>query len=195
MKRYSAIIKNIGQKGFTLVELLIVVIILAVLAAIVVPQFGSSTEDASVATLKSNLAAMRNAVELYYQQHNARYPGKYKASDGTALTTAGDSGTADSTGDSFVKQLTQYTDKNGTVSASSSAVYKYGPYIKAVQMPINPFEDDATARVVRGNIAVTDITAAAADGATGWLFYVATGRLIANDGTTLSDGSTLTVSF
>ena len=46
----SSVTQN--KNGFTLVELLIVVIILAVLAAIVVPQFGSSTEDAKISTLK-----------------------------------------------------------------------------------------------------------------------------------------------
>ncbi len=50
---------KLNQKGFTLVELLIVVIILAVLAAIVVPQFGSSTQEAKEAALKTTLTEMR----------------------------------------------------------------------------------------------------------------------------------------
>ena len=56
---------NRKQKGFTLVELLIVVIVLAVLAGIVIPQFSSSTEDAKLAVLRSDLATMGKAVELY----------------------------------------------------------------------------------------------------------------------------------
>ena len=75
-----------AQAGFTLVELLIVVIILGILAAIVVPQFASSTEDAKLQTLRSDLTEMRSAVELYYHQHNNRYPGKYSEADGTTLS-------------------------------------------------------------------------------------------------------------
>ena len=50
------------QRGFTLVELLIVVIILAILAAIVIPQFSSATVDAQEASLDSNLNALRSAI-------------------------------------------------------------------------------------------------------------------------------------
>ena len=47
--------KLLKAKGFTLVELLIVVIILALLAAIVIPQFASSTDDAKIASLDTSL--------------------------------------------------------------------------------------------------------------------------------------------
>ena len=70
-----------SRSGFTLVELLIVVIILAVLAAIVIPQFSSSTQEAKESALRSTLLEMRNAVELYYHQHNAVYPG-FQKTDG-----------------------------------------------------------------------------------------------------------------
>jgi len=59
------------QSGFTLVELLIVAIILAILAAIVVPQFASSTDDARDSALRSNLSGIRGAIDLYTQQHGS----------------------------------------------------------------------------------------------------------------------------
>ncbi len=64
-----------NQKGFTLVEILIVVIILAILAGVVIPQFSSSSDEAKLSVLQSDLATMRGAAELYYHQHNSTYPG------------------------------------------------------------------------------------------------------------------------
>ncbi len=50
----------IGRRNaFTLIEVLIVVIIMAVLAATIIPQFSSSTTDAKISSLKFNLAALR----------------------------------------------------------------------------------------------------------------------------------------
>ncbi len=63
-----------NQEGFTLVELLIVVIILAILAAIIVPQFSAATDDATQSAYDTNIANIRSAIDLYRQQHNA-YPG------------------------------------------------------------------------------------------------------------------------
>ncbi len=66
--------KNVAQRGFTLVELLIVVIILAILAAIIIPQFTAATDDATRSAYDTNVANIRSAVDLYRQQHG-EYPG------------------------------------------------------------------------------------------------------------------------
>ena len=187
----NAPIRSRRNRGFTLVELLIVVIILAILAAIVVPSFGSSSEDAKVSTLKADLSALRNAIELYQVQHNSRYPGAFSETDGTTATA-----TAPLAAAAFIAQLTQYSDANGQTSGTKSATFKYGPYVKNNQLPANPFLTGATADDVLADITVTDITTApTASGATGWKFYVKTGRLVANDNLTLSDGTTQTVDF
>jgi prepilin-type N-terminal cleavage/methylation domain-containing protein len=62
------------RSAFTLVEVLIVVVILAILAAAVVPQFSSSTQDAKVSTSVFNLQTMRAQVQVYKAQHNGVYP-------------------------------------------------------------------------------------------------------------------------
>jgi len=177
-----------NKKGFTLVELLIVVIILAVLAAIVVPQFGSSTEDAKISTLKTDLASMRNAIELYYHQHDSTYPGKVSESDGS---TANDDASCPA---AFLAQLTQYTDKAGKISGTKDVAngFKYGPYIKSPQtLPANPFLETAVAVDIMCDTTEDDITAALTVDPTkgGWKLYTNFGRFIANDNTTLSDGT------
>lgn len=190
MKKSSKVVNKGEQNGFTLVELLIVVIILAILAAIVVPQFASSTEDANASTLKSDLTALRNAVETYYQQHDTRYPGKYLESDGTTAAAAGTCPAA------FVAQLTLYSDKYGKTNGSKTTVFKYGPYIKGASLPANPFSD-ANANAVTCDVTVVDLSTAVAvtAPATGWKIYTGTGRLVANDGKTLNDGVTKTIDF
>src|SRR5688500_6155814 len=62
------------RSAFTLVEVLIVVVILAILAAAVVPQFSSSTQDAKVSTSVFNLQTLRAQVQVYKAQHNGVYP-------------------------------------------------------------------------------------------------------------------------
>lgn len=162
-----------NRSGFTLVELLIVVIILGVIAAIAIPQFTSSTDDAKLSALDMTLSELRNSIELYYHQHNGAYPGEKKHTDGTAVGSAAEAATA------FVNQLTLYSTAAGVTANAKDAAHKFGPYLKK-GIPTNPFNSDS---VVICDITETDITAVASGGAAGWKFYTKTGRLIANDGT------------
>ncbi len=66
--RYSA------RKGFTLVEILIVVIILGILAAIVIPQFTNASQDARKSSLKSTVQSVRSQIELYKLEHGDQLP-------------------------------------------------------------------------------------------------------------------------
>lgn len=63
------------QGGFTLVELLVVFLILAILAAIAIPSFFSQREKASDADAKSGLAVARTAMETYSTDNNGTYLG------------------------------------------------------------------------------------------------------------------------
>ena len=61
-------------KGFTLVEILIVVVILGILASIVVPQFVSATTEATKTHIQRNLQEISNQVEVYKGNHAGGLP-------------------------------------------------------------------------------------------------------------------------
>ncbi|MEM1353977.1 MAG: prepilin-type N-terminal cleavage/methylation domain-containing protein [Planctomycetota bacterium] len=130
-------------KGFTLVEILIVVVILGILAAIVIPQFTNASESAKFSSMLSQLQTIRSQVELYTNQHNDDYP------------------TADGGSDSAWDwaRLTSETELDGTAPEAGDIVY--GPYLQ--KTPLNPFEDSST---VSGT-PDTDGTAAAG---VGWVW-------------------------
>ena len=65
-------VRNV-RKAFTLVEILIVVVILGILAAIVVPQFTSATQDSQAGNIKSQMGTLQRQIELYYAKYNT-YP-------------------------------------------------------------------------------------------------------------------------
>jgi prepilin-type N-terminal cleavage/methylation domain-containing protein len=66
--------RSARKSGFTLVEVLIVVVIMAILAATIIPQFTDSTSDAKASTTKFNLHTLRSQIELYKTQHNGVVP-------------------------------------------------------------------------------------------------------------------------
>jgi general secretion pathway protein G len=59
--------------GFTLLEIMVVVIIIGVLAATIIPQFMGTTHDAKVSAAKADVAQLENALERF-NLHMDRYP-------------------------------------------------------------------------------------------------------------------------
>jgi general secretion pathway protein G len=102
--------KTRKNRGFTLVEILIVVVILGILAAIVIPQFTQASTEAKISSLQSNLQSIRSQIELYKIQHNDNPP------------------TDDTT---FLTQMTTQTDVSGAAGTD------FGPYLQKI--PVNPF--------------------------------------------------------
>lgn len=109
--------------GFSLLELVIVVAILGVIAALALTRAAGASDGASDSALASNLAALRKAVDLYRADHG-RYP-DLVAAESTAGKTLAGKATADD-------QLTNYTDDAGTVSKTRTAVFRHGPYLREV---------------------------------------------------------------
>jgi general secretion pathway protein G len=62
------------KRAFTLIEILIVVVILGILAAIVIPQFSDASTEANEANVRSQLQTLRGQLELYKVQHNDAFP-------------------------------------------------------------------------------------------------------------------------
>ncbi|MBL0926417.1 MAG: type II secretion system protein [Phycisphaerales bacterium] len=62
------------RAGFTLVEILIVVVILGILAAIVIPQFSRASSDATKSSLRRQVQMINNNIELYRVQHAGLFP-------------------------------------------------------------------------------------------------------------------------
>ena len=162
------------HRGFTLVELLIVVIILAILAAIVIPQFSGATVDAKESALDSNLTAMRSAIELYRVQHNNTYPAAVAA---TGLTCA--SGLAAGTGavdtaQALKDQLSQYSNAAGQTCNGPDPQTPLGPYLRK-GVPAEP---------ITGSVAIAmqttgaPLVPAAATG--GWIYDNKSGQVVMN---------------
>jgi type II secretion system protein G len=82
--------KRAIRRGFTLIEILIVVIILGILAAIVIPQFTNASQEAVESSVKSQLQTVRGQIELYRVKSGGTIPAGDAAALWTALTNPGD---------------------------------------------------------------------------------------------------------
>jgi type II secretion system protein G len=151
------------KKAFTLVELILVITILGILAAIVLPTFQGNIATAKESAAKSDLMALRTQIEMYKLQHN-QYPPGYANGAGTSV-------------DTMVLQLIGTTTVTGLASTSTVPVdpFLYGPYLKKI--PKNPFNELSSIEYV----AVGTAFSAAANGtSSGWLYKKETAEIVIN---------------
>lgn len=177
------------QSGRSLTKPLTGIALLAIVAAMALPQLNTSIHTQRMASVKTHLADLRNAVDLYYHQHNKRYPGEYSAADGKTHFTRGQEARAAA---AFIAQLTQYTNISGKTHHSRTDEYRFGPYLEADALPVNPFLSGRASHSV--DIIFDPIrsdTILPPSGHTGWRFYLHTGRLVTNDRTMMPDGAYL----
>jgi general secretion pathway protein G len=138
------------------VEVLIVVVILGILAAVVVPQFADASDEAKEATLLNSIQTLRRQVNLYEIEHQGRpihqdESGKYDRLNATT-------------------RLVEKTDADGKLNPNG----KYGPYLQS--WPANPFCDEATASLLM--IGLTDLPPR--NGITGWYYNIYTHKISSN---------------
>lgn len=152
VKRRRQIVEPRGQSsGFTLTELVVVILILAILAAIAAPRLMNVAADAEKAAVAADLSAMRDALELYAMQHQGKYPGSLTA-------------------------LAKYTSAAGAMSSNKTSNYKYGKYLRKIPpCPVGPHKG------ATGWGACSNPPAAESGSSTvGWLYHAASGSVWVN---------------
>ncbi|MEM9420224.1 MAG: prepilin-type N-terminal cleavage/methylation domain-containing protein [Planctomycetota bacterium] len=147
--------RSLKAKGFTLVEILIVVVILGILAAIVIPQFTSASEAAKASSIQTQLQTIRSQIELYQIQHNGDYPALTNLTDGTEWNA-----------------LTETSNRNNTILTDGTG--EFGPYMQ--KAPVNPFTGESALTVAT----TTDGAVSGAAATIGWVYNSATGTIKAS---------------
>lgn len=144
--------RTLKNAGFTLVEILIVVVILGILAAIVIPQFTNASQAARASQLTAQLQTIRSQLELAQLEHQGVYP-----------TLAGN----DSTG---WEPLTRETERVAAYTLADDTVASpAGPYLQ--KAPVNGFFTPTGA--------ITNVSVGP-DSTTAWIYNVQDGSIQAN---------------
>ena len=173
-----------SQRGFSLVELLIALVVLAILAAVVLPRIGDLTAGSRESALSGDLQRVRTALELYKVRHDGLAPDERIVAQLTGLTNRdGDVLSAPEGPDTVLvpdeSRVRGPTGGGRTVRNASQdgrsplrRSTAVGPFLKT-RFPVNPVNELASVRVV-------DTLPEAADGTTGWIYVRTSGRFRAN---------------
>lgn len=152
-----------SRRGFTLIEILIVVILLGVLGSIIIPQLSGATTAARESTLREDLRYLRTQIGVFKLQHRDVAPG-YPGGDTTAAASEAD----------FLDHMTKFTDERCAVSATETATHRYGPYL--TEMPPNPLTGKKTVLVVVG----TTMPAPDESQSHGWIYNAELQKILPN---------------
>lgn len=145
------------KKAFTTVEILIVVAILGILAAIVIPALRGGSIRAKESTAKDNLRILRTAIGHYAAEHSDVPPGYVGGNPtGTAFMPA------------LVMQLTKASNSSHQTAEPGTEGYPYGPYIN--KFPTNPFNEKDSVRMITNSGELPEEPT----GNYGWIYKAAT---------------------
>ncbi|HEX2974086.1 MAG TPA: type II secretion system protein [Tepidisphaeraceae bacterium] len=174
-ERVKSVVRATSRRarGFTLVEMLIVMVALGVLSAIVLPRFSDASHIARANTLKDELRYLRTQVAMFKAQHEGVAPG-YPKGNTQAIPTAED----------FRQQMTSASDARCNMGEPSPA-YQFGPYLQ--KMPQNPLNGLDTVWVVPNDQPAAK--AVKPDDSTGWIYRPQTLEIIPNSSGVDADGT------
>jgi prepilin-type N-terminal cleavage/methylation domain-containing protein len=82
-KEVSRMYRKQSEAGFTLIELVIVIVILGILAAVAIPKYEDMREQARVATVRGQLGSIRSAIAIQYARNAINGSAHFPPLDGT----------------------------------------------------------------------------------------------------------------
>ncbi len=94
--------------GFTLLEIVLVIVIIGIIAALAIPRMSRGAAGAAEGTLKGDLAVLRKAIDFYATEHGGTLPTAAKIEE----------------------QFLQYTNIQGDTKATQDTTHFYGPYLR-----------------------------------------------------------------
>ncbi len=143
--------------GFSLIELILVVVIIGIVVSVAVPKMNRTARSASGKALKMDLARLYSAIELYAVEHAGKPP------------------------DQNIKaQLTQYSDFTGSTTdpmKKPTLGIVYGPYLTKVPSLTVGSKNGANEICHTADPCETPATA---DVSQGWWYNIATREIVAN---------------
>ncbi len=143
------------KKAFTLVEILIVVLILGIIAAIVIPRFSNASATARASMLGDDLRVVRMQIEVFKAQHLGVAPGYPGCNLGQAPTAA-----------AFATYMTGCSDSGGNMNPTTGQ--QFGPYL--TEIPPNPVNGMSTVLIIADGAQFPT----SADNLFGWVYQPST---------------------